>query len=214
MTWSACIERDELLTDGNDIREIIREPSCGCNREIVRETPCGCNKKPKVIVHQRREPIIINGPERSVVIPAGKPIRVRTAPVLIRRPGIRRFENKVFNHQKPALHFTQKITEVERPVLKKYFVEQFERQVKGCGPEIIDKRILPQPRIESERVIIDEEPRCDREREVLVEEPRFNRGEEFIDEQIIDDDGLGLNLRDRIDRLNLGDDVEVERVVV
>lgn len=111
------------------IRDV--EPTCSCKEK---------QKQEKVFVNQAK-PVHVTGKARRVVVPAGEPIVVKTAPVVIRQKGDVEVRPIHITRQPPPLIVTKRIVKLHQPIVKKYYVEKYRRQEEGCAPSIISQKI-------------------------------------------------------------------------
>lgn len=82
---------------------------------------------PKVFVH-KQPPIVINRPPQSYTVNAGAPVVVKPAPVVIHRPGKNEIRPVVVDVTSRPIVVTKKVIKIERPVIKKVFVEQYSQK--------------------------------------------------------------------------------------
>lgn len=117
---------------------------CARGRKVVveeRRPEKACSREADVFVH-KLEPIEVHGKPQHVVVNAGRPMVVKTPPVVIHRHGRVRHEERVVHHRPEPLYLTEEITKVVRPVHKKVFVEQYVKKEFPCADEVVHKRLL------------------------------------------------------------------------
>lgn len=111
-------------------------------KETIRPvgSSCSCKQKEKVFVN-RAKPLYVSGKARHVVVPANKPIIVKTSPVVIRQKGDVEVRPIHITKQPPPLIVTKKIVKLHQPIIKKYYVEKYRRQEDGLPAHIVSQKI-------------------------------------------------------------------------
>lgn len=89
----------------------------------------------------RAKPLYVTGKSRRVVVPAGKSIVVKPAPVVIRQKGDVEVRPIHITKQPPPLIVTKKIVKLHRPIIKKYYVEKYRRQEEGLPAHIVSQKV-------------------------------------------------------------------------
>ena len=143
-------------------------------------------ERPSIYVHGQRPPLQITGPQRNVVVPAGKAIQINAAPVLVRRDGNKRVDRITLKHQPTPLHLTEKIVEVQRPVYNKFFVESHREQKCNRPSEIISRSVQPS-------ILRDAYPERFVQKERFLGNERILRGEPLVDEGFVERETLIAN---------------------
>lgn len=111
-------------------------------------SPCGCapapptTPKPKIFIN-KQAPIVINRPAQSYTVSAGKPVVVKPAPVVIQRAGKSEVRPYVINVTGRPIVVNKKILKIDRPIIKKVFVEQYSQQEPNPCDEPVPQYPLP-----------------------------------------------------------------------
>lgn len=120
-------------------------PPCATTQPPCSSPAPSTTPKPKVYVN-KQPPIVINRKAQSYVVNAGPAVVIKPAAVVIQRPGQCETVPYTLTVTAKPIIVKKKIIQVSRPIIKKYFVEQYSKTEDcNCKDKVVGVQQPPSP---------------------------------------------------------------------